>query len=57
MFLLLILQSTMLVAMWHNLVNVAYRNDNIKVFDQHICCNGGCRDSSFIAGAMALLQQ
>jgi hypothetical protein len=34
--------------------NVASRNDNTKVFDQRICCDGDCRETSFIAGAMAL---
>jgi hypothetical protein len=34
--------------------NVASRNDNTKVFDQCICCNGGRRETSFIARAMAL---
>ncbi len=52
----LFLQSTTLVAAWHNCVDVAYHDDDIKVFDQCICCDSGCRDSSFITGAMALLQ-
>ncbi len=54
--LLLLLQWTTLFVKWCNHVNIASRNDNIKVFDQRICCNGSCRQTSFIAGAMALLQ-
>jgi hypothetical protein len=34
--------------------NVASRDDDTKVFDQRICCDGGCRETSFIAGAMVL---
>jgi hypothetical protein len=37
--------------------NIASRNDNTKVFDRRICCNGGHRETSFIADLMALLQQ
>ncbi len=48
------LQSTMLVAVWCNLANVASCNDNLKFFDQPICCNGSCRETSFIADAKAL---
>ncbi len=42
--LLLLLWSKMLMVAWRNLVNIASCNDNIKVFDPHICCNGGCRE-------------
>jgi hypothetical protein len=34
--------------------NVTSCHDNTKVFDQRICCNGSCRETSFIAGTMAL---
>ncbi len=39
---------------WNKLVKLASRNDDIKVFDQHICCNCGLRETSFITGAMVL---
>jgi hypothetical protein len=34
--------------------DVASRNDDTKVLDRRICCNGGCRQTSLIAGVMAL---
>jgi hypothetical protein len=34
--------------------DVASCHDNTKVLDQCICCGGGCKQTSFIAGAMAL---
>jgi hypothetical protein len=34
--------------------DVASRDDDTKVFDQRICCNGGCRETSFIAGTLVL---
>ncbi len=34
--------------------DVASHHDETKVLDQHICCGGGCKQTSFIAGAMAL---
>jgi hypothetical protein len=34
--------------------DVTSRDDNTKVLDQRICCGGGRRETSFIAGAMAL---
>ncbi len=49
-----ILWSTKLVAVWCNFVDVAYRDVTQKVFDWRICCDGGRRQTSFIAGAMAL---
>jgi hypothetical protein len=45
---------TTLVAVWRNLVDVACRNATQKVFDQRIHCNGGYRQTSFIAGAMVI---
>jgi hypothetical protein len=32
---------------------MSYHDVAQKVFDQHICCNGSRRQTSFIAGAMA----
>ncbi len=52
MFLLSLLWSTPLIVTRRNHVNVASRNDNTKVFYQRICCDGSCRENSFIAGAM-----
>ncbi len=52
--LLLLLQSTMLTVAWHNLVGVAYRDNDTKVFDHCICCDGGRRETSFIAGTLVL---
>ncbi len=49
-----ILWSTTLVAAWRNLVDVTCRDATQKVFDRHIYCDGGCRQTSFIAGALAL---
>ncbi len=54
--LVLLLQWTTLFVAQCNHVNIASRNDNTKVFDRHICCNVSCRQTSFIAGAMALLR-
>jgi hypothetical protein len=54
--LLLLLQSTTLVAAWPNLVGITSHNDNIEIFYQRMCCDGGCRGPSFISGKMALLQ-
>ncbi len=34
--------------------NVASRHDKTKVLDWRICCSGGRKQTSFIAGAMAL---
>jgi hypothetical protein len=45
---------TTLVAAWRNLVNIASNNDNNKINDQCISCDGGNRDTSFIAGNMTL---
>jgi hypothetical protein len=39
---------------WRNLVNVACCNATQEVFDQRFYCNGGRRQTSFIAGAMGL---
>ena len=49
-----ILWSTTLVAAWRNLVNVACCNATQKVFDYCIYCDGGCRQTNFIVGAMVL---
>ena len=49
-----ILWTTTLVAAWRNLVNVACHAVTQKVFDRRIYCNGSCRQTNFIAGAMAL---
>jgi hypothetical protein len=53
--LLLLLQSTLLIVAWCNLVGVAFGDDDTKVFDRRICCDGGHRQTSFITGAMALM--
>ena len=34
--------------------NVASRHEDTKVLDQRICCGGSRKQTSFIAGAMAL---
>ncbi len=34
--------------------DVASRHDDTKVLDRRSCCGGGCKQTSFIAGAMAL---
>ncbi len=34
--------------------DVASRHDDTKVLDRRICCGGGRKQTSFIAGAMAL---
>ncbi len=52
----LLLQSTKLIVARCNHVIVASLADNTKVFDRCICCNGGRRETSFIASAMALLR-
>jgi hypothetical protein len=44
----------MLVAIWCNLSDVAYHSDDLKFFHQRLCCGGSRRETSFIAGAMAL---
>ncbi len=54
MVLLLLLQSTKLIVARCNHVNVVSCDDDIKVFDWCICCDGGCKETSFIAGALAL---
>jgi hypothetical protein len=46
------LQSTKLIVAWRNHVNVASCDDDMKIIDQHICCNGSHRGTHFIAGAM-----
>ncbi len=53
--LLLLLQWTTLFVVCCNHVNVASFNDNTKIFDQCICCDGSHRKTIFITGAMVLV--
>jgi hypothetical protein len=53
-FLLSLLQSTTLIVAQRIHVDAASGKDNIKVSDQCICCDRGSRETSFIAGTMAL---
>jgi hypothetical protein len=52
--LLSLVQWTTLVAALRNLVNITSHDDDRKIYDWCICCDGSCRGTSFITGSMML---